>query len=541
MSKVSKCMLIVGLAWVIILIGLAAACQRKLDPAVTPTDQFETAASPAIVMTTERPSPSVEILAASSTSGRTLEPTQTPFATAIALATPTLPLPTTAITTPTPEIIWANGVNVLKVIETYSVVWSPTDNDFLFDTCPPDPYTQPSYAAIVRSNPSNISQLFPVTDEFLCPAFGVSIAWSPDGQNILYTAAPVTENTQLDYVPEVGDIWITNREGQNPFILLPHDKVGTRWNPGFVEWIDGETVRYSGYAGGGHSRSTMLNIRTGEQSRSIVAHAGGISARSGNYLGGDSGVGTTYDTSAIAVSISESWNVNPNLTALEHLNEAIGGSHVYHLSTVFADPNGPGYDLNSRFMSWLPGTDKMLVLTWEAGLDIVADSPPTQLQLWDIGDNSLTLIVPGAVFGRFSPDGRYLAFAMFYHGESYLQLLDWETGQYLLATPLHIDITYHEHDYSYMTMFGFSPNSQYFFFRTQQPTLDSNDQSTAAPTDKTNLLLNVFDMFAGRWLLSTPCGCSSGPVWSPNNQRLFSRTRKSSGLLWIYQTAGLPP
>jgi hypothetical protein len=78
-------------------------------------------------------------------------------------------------------------------------------------------------------------------------------------------------------------------------------------------------------------------------------------------------------------------------------------------------------DNNSRFEDWLPGTNKMLVLTWEAGnalteFDVDSLEHPlnrniiTQLQLWDVDAHEVSVLVPQGIYGRFSPDGQYLAF-----------------------------------------------------------------------------------------------------------------------------------
>jgi dipeptidyl aminopeptidase/acylaminoacyl peptidase len=75
---------------------------------------------------------------------------------------------------------------------------------------------------------------------------------------------------------------------------------------------------------------------------------------------------------------------------------------------------------NSRFEDWLPGTNTMLILTWEGSLTEFDEAHPldkrlnrnivTQLQLWDVDAYEVSLLVPQGIYGRFSPDGQYLAF-----------------------------------------------------------------------------------------------------------------------------------
>ena len=66
---------------------------------------------------------------------------------------------------------------------------------------------------------------------------------------------------------------------------------------------------------------------------------------------------------------------------------------------------------NSKFEDWIDASNQMLVLTWDAdvnlaSVDLVHDIPVTDLQVWDVNSDTLIKVIPGGIWGRISPERR---------------------------------------------------------------------------------------------------------------------------------------
>lgn len=138
----------------------------------------------------------------------------------------------------------------------------------------------------------------------------------------------------------------------------------------------------------------------------------------------------------------------------------------------------PCIDENSRFEDWLPGTNQMLVVTWPAEEylflienyeDLVFPTVETKLQLWDVDEQTLTPLVDEAIFGRFSPDGRFLAYQTILPIPQ-LHIMDFESRQ-VLHTFVNAEPTLNLSIATTKAPYLWSPDSTNLIFRNPQGNL----------------------------------------------------------------------
>lgn len=405
--------------------------------------------------------------------------------------------------TPTPiqeTPVWSPEIDVVEIVPSDQIAWSPRANEFLYETCPPNPYDQLSVGSIIQVNLADDPGHITIAKDFICSAFGISVTWAPDGQRVLFTGLSREEVDGLDYIPEDADIWLIE-PGSEARVVLSRDKVSTRWTPG-LSWIDDNTIFYSGYGGGGHSSSALLNIQENTRSQLIVLHNCGIQGVSADYLVGCMGMSSTSNISVLAIPLVELHQNAFDLSdeTLFTQNSILGQPGRISLSfdQDYVDIS-EAFVFNSSFMDWLPDTNQMLVLTWDSGLDLELDAPvETNLQIWNVADGSLNLIVQGGKYGRFSPDGRYLAYVRGDDDVVHVHLLDMTTGSVLFSQPTWAYSGEYGDMFAYLS---FSPDGRYF--------------TSIAPGSGIDVL-TVYDLSNYQTVATLP-GQQMRPIWSPDN------------------------
>ncbi|HFQ93815.1 MAG TPA: hypothetical protein ENK32_07390, partial [Anaerolineae bacterium] len=405
-------------------------------------------------------------------------------------------MPKTSTPTSLPNLIWSKNIEIAITLKNGSLTWSPKANEFLYAVCLPE-INQPAVSGIITFKSLITGNTSIVAQDFFCPGPGISVTWTPDGERFLFTGlSPEEANT--DTISETADIWLADMDGNNK-ILLTQEQISTRWSPHFSFWLDDDTFLYSGYGGGGHTSSALVNIETNGRSQLAIIHVCGLSGFSSQYLVGCGGIFTTSYISAMAIPLAEMWTVNFDLngTTIPAEEYFLNNPTPIYLSrsSKSVTDSFEAFDFNSTFMDWLPETNQMLVLTWDEGLDLTTDAPvTTQLQLWDVPTNSLTLLVPDGVYGKFSPDGRFLAYFT-PDGDTFsLNLLDRDTGERLFSRPALLN----ESEGAYYAPLSFSPDGRYFTF------YDTN----------TDLLIYNLE---GRTFLAPLTAVPAPPVWSPDS------------------------
>jgi Tol biopolymer transport system component len=120
----------------------------------------------------------------------------------------------------------------------------------------------------------------------------------------------------------------------------------------------------------------------------------------------------------------------------------------------------------------------MLVVTWPAEEfllltrnfdDRINPEVNTQLQLWDIDAEELTLIVDNAIFGRFSPDGHFLAYQILSPTPQF-HIMDFESRQVIHTIP-NAEPTLEPRIAASNTPYLWSPDSTKIIFRDSQGNL----------------------------------------------------------------------
>jgi WD40 repeat protein len=157
---------------------------------------------------------------------------------------------------------------------------------------------------------------------------------------------------------------------------------------------------------------------------------------------------------------------------------------------------------NSRFESTLPNTNQILVLTWDADAvldkNILAGSIDTDLQLWNLDTNELDLIIPGGIYGRYSPNHRYLVYLTPETNSSQLHLLDQTTGEIILTQTAFAEANDYSAEVKAYTTF--SPNGRFLTFFN--------------PAHE----LIIYDLESGEFLAPVTA-VPATPLWSPDGSR----------------------
>lgn len=473
----------------------SVACTAVPDPTPTPIQPVS-----AVTVAVERPT-------------ATFTPTPSPAPTTTPTATPTATVTETAVpsptSTPSPTTtpvfegtpIWSSELMMIQNLAGKYLVWSPTANTFVLTRCLSasdyDGDLDSTNGIFLATSPN--FTLFDFTpNSVFCEydTLGKDAIWTPDGQHILFSG-PIGEGTPEPSLEDWGQLWVADRNGYN---IHPVSNAQTIW-PNYLGWLENNGLVYTGSASGGYYVVTIYDVASQEKK-------GGGTISGSIYRPGQNYVGvTTSDTSSAGVVAQ---------TVIDPSGEGwLDGPYVRYLSF---DRSTATVLFFSRFEDWLPGTDQMLVLTSEdtpfGRLDLFHDKAVTQLQLWDVDTNELVLLVEGAVDGRFSPNGRYLAYLTPSSDFPDLHILDRETNQVVLSSPLF------NNDRG--VYFSFSPDSHSIVYLTPNETIPNG------------ITLKTFDL-ATNTLFASISASPMMPIWSPDNGRFIYKNEY--GGLAIYRLA----
>lgn len=405
---------------VIVLLGLLlatavlAACTVTNDP---------TPQAPLAEVATATPSPSSTPTATMSLV-ETAMPTSTPTATY-------LPSPT-----PLPPLVWSEGINFVAQVEGFNgstVTWSPTRSEFIATTC----WNFDLEAAIFHFIGPSFEQIDITPLGFSCE-LPDDVAWTFDGEKILHsdTFPEDHPNHPSNYNYDNSAIWIMNRDGSE-YQPVNFDEAYGRYLV-FSDWLDSETLVYKYYCGGGYDCVVKLNVKTGQRLSTTVVHIGDGFQAGKDYVATNNGM--NFDSNTTAVSIMDKViHSEPSLEEAKYMICLSMNCFGHPLPCILS----PCIEENSRFEDSLPGTNQMLVVTWPAEEflllpgnfdDRINPEVNTQLQLWDVDGQKLTPLVDDAIFGRFSPDGRFLAYQTLLP-TSRFHIMDFESRQVIHTFP----------------------------------------------------------------------------------------------------------
>ncbi len=389
------------------------------------------------------------------------------------------PFPTTAVPEPTERIPLEYEVAMLP--PNNAIVWSPIANELLFNTCPDDQSPLSDTFLYVASSPNFLPDDITPKD-VTCRSYS-QFLWHPDGQRIVFDGLSYLQDN-----PSETDIWIMDRTNSQIINFDRIDRIGR--TTGFVGWMDNDILVYSVYSGGGHSYYSVLDISKNEEIGSAYFHAGGAKIFSNNLLVGETGATYTFDYSAVIMYRNR----------LLPTSSSFGSPHLHFLSS-----NNEGHRevlFNSQIASWSFSPSHVLVLTWDKDVDLYwvdlsQETSVTDLQLWNIEEDNLTLIAPDSVYGNLSKDGQFLLYITSLENRLHVQLMDVATRKILLSNEVYTEGGLEVGIWAFTS---FSPNGRFLTYYSPEQDLV------------------VYDIALGTFLPSVTA-VPFTPIWSPDNGR----------------------
>jgi Tol biopolymer transport system component len=365
-----------------------------------------------------------------------------------------------------PEIIWAADIEPVHIPEAHQVDWSPSRHEFYFHTCPDYNSFDPLNATgtIFAAASPDFVPLNLTGSETVCK-LPMNTIWSPDGNYIVFSGPLSEEVEDSEHFFDVADVWLVDRNGNSVGRVMP--RTSAKWLT-FHGWSDERTVVAGGWAGGGHTYVFDLDIFTGETLAAGSIH-GSFGQSHAHYVPGSDGQDYWTRVSAVALDHETKTDYGYLLESGEHL----------HLLGVNFNPTNEEFtkEFNSHYEDWLPGTNQMLVLTWESEINPYeyldqTEKPETQLQLWDVKTKELIKLLSGnIVAGRFAPDGKTLLFltagSLQIDGLStsedsntlYMNVLDIDNKEIILSLPSAGSFS--DNSLQFVDPSSFSPNGRY--------------------------------------------------------------------------------
>ncbi|MCB9445326.1 MAG: hypothetical protein H6669_13960, partial [Ardenticatenaceae bacterium] len=400
-------------AVVIALVVVVLAACASVDDVVTREimveggGEMETAVPPTTLPNTPTPT-------ATPAPSRTPMPTDVPLPTLFATVTWTpepssTPWPTF---TPIPTIdfnqqfTWTGIITVINQFTGLQVTWSPTRNEFAYIIHPKEGFTRIFFADTINFQPVDI------TPTELSPY--INILWHPTGDYFFLSAEPIDIETYVWGSPYT---WKIERVG-------PHMEYLGRGSY-YWGWLNDELRVSERRIGTGIFSIGIFNVETDEGVAS-THFDGRAKDVSPNYVVLNEEFGFSYNTS---VAILAQEKISPQYFQAEF------GTYVKFLSgKIDSERENRPF---SRFADILPSTDQILATTWEEGifapLDLISGTVSANLQLWDVETDTLTMVAPGGIYGRYSSNGRYLVYLTPETDSPQLHLLDQTTGEILFT------------------------------------------------------------------------------------------------------------
>lgn len=421
----------------------------------------------------------------------------TPSPTATAVAPSVTPTPLSLA-----ELIWSESVEVIATVHGEQLVWSPVSNEFVVDSCTELPFLDPRpdfFVFVAREPGFSLEGL--ETPDIFCSEY-TRFEWRPDGQQLFFNALPVSSPQIESGVFDSTSLFAMDRDGTNLHML------GTSgWLFRFDGWMDNSRLIKSSYRGGGNWIVSVYDIDSEAELAWAWIYAHRVQDANAQYVVTESGEPCCFMSAAVFSTTP----LRPNPEPTPELNQRVGlGPYIDHLSLV-EEPRQLLF--NSRFEDWLDASNQMLVLTWDAevnlaSVDLVHDIPVTDLQVWDVNSDTLIKVIPGGIWGRISSDRRYLAYLEPSSESPVLEVLDRNSGTIVLE-----EFASAEYDlfYGAVNAFAsFSPDGRFLTF------FDATAQ------------LVIFDL-KNRTTVSTISASLVTPNWSPDSQR-FIFVSPSTGL-----------
>lgn len=472
------------LAAIGLIIVWAVGCTAVPDPTTTPNPGLAEAATVMVTrpLTTAIPIPSTEILPSETPilpSPTAFEPRTLSVPRRTSTATPLPPPPT-----PLPLQLAENVEEFVVLNNAESVIWSPTQNEFVYYTCPINGEVAIYFASLPNFQPI---ELTPVE----IPCYSIGTLWHPTGDYFFMKAEPLSDQgyETTDYEWKV--------ERTNPASIT---ELGI--SSGYWGWVNEGLRVFEERVGTGMFYIGIDNVITGESVANTIFE-GRVHGVSQNYVVLNEELGYSYNTS---VAVLAQQQISPDYSGWEF------GTYVKFLGTDLVH-----HLFYSRFADILPATDQVLAVTWQESIDddqdLLLGLVPANLQMWDINTDQTTLVKSDGIYGHFSPEGSYLLYLLPSSSFLVIELLNRNTETILFSQPAYAVAA----DYSaeVFAFTSFSPDGRFLTYYSPTPEL------------------TVYDLESGEFLPPLTAVPFS-PRWSPDGTR-FVYQDPASGLV-IFDT-----
>jgi hypothetical protein len=464
---------------------------------------------------------------------RTLTPSSTPAPSETPIPTETLtPMPTS-----TAPIIWGAGNQPPITIDRYKGQWLSVQQMMVGNFL-----DQPASGSVsLLSGPRFALETVATGSNRV---LGSEFTSGPSGRWILFGSV-----AEEDYVHEWNEnstLTRLNSQDRRLQVLLP-DLGSLRW-VSFPGWMDGNTTAMSDYAGGGFYNHTIVDVANNTLISRAQVHGPAWRPNSAYFPMAEE-YGGPYQLFVLARS-----------TQSDPFDSLLGPNiYTRGFPSEYIAP-----DMNTIFKGWLSDTNLMLVQAFIYNRN-TSSITYSQLMLWGVDTQNILVIVQAAIDGKFSPDGKQLAYITMgaapltpdgqpsfdlgpqVHStyQAYIQLMDVNTRKVSLSLPV-ITLFDRSMPYTldiYATPVDFSPDSRYLAFLTPGLLLiDQTGKLIVLPVSQESApYLSVLDLSTFQPLLSTPLGTTKDFYFSPTSDRLVFFGKDSNWYILRLATSQVLP
>lgn len=462
-----------SLVSILVLVWLSA-CASQPQPTSTPPPIAQNTATALPPTATVTVTPAASPIPPTLTTIPNNTATPRPAVTHSPTLNPNLYVPVSPTPLTLPEISWQQPI--AHQLEGGHFIWSPVANEGASSACAPDigPGVLTERLLLFTSAPA-FEQTDLTPPGFFCVSPFFDWQWHPEGQQLYFFAprAQVDETT-LDYY----DIWRMNKDGSSAEKFTDGGKLAT-----LDGWLADQYLVHTEYQGGDNSALYITDLITQERQALGWTYNSFIYTVTPDFVVANHGRDPEQFYTAIAVLPEK---IRPG----EVTPPSLVSPFMNYLSMDVEQAPAQHFIFNSRVLDWLPNTQQLLVLTWPTEIslgdvDIHHDATVSKLQMWNVADNSLIELVPGAIEGHFSPDRTYLAYVLPTPAGLSVQLLNRVTGEIVFTSPIFLEF-YSLFVMNHFRLSTFAPDGRYFTFyrgaeeQTQLVIYDLTEQKIAA-------------------------------------------------------------
>jgi hypothetical protein len=445
---------------------------------------------------------------------------------------------------PGPELpTWSDGLQI-TVLEHYWGRWSPVSHQMAGLQ-----YTSPTTASLALHQ-GEVPQDAQIT--LASPNLaGSQLWWSPDGQTILYLG-PLETDGSNEPLEDVAALWAADP------VSLINKNLGTALSgrePTIFGWLNPQMAIASDYQGGGLFNIQGLSFPDGTSTHlaSVPAHT--IWWPSQRYLP-LLGHNDTYAEMFYVVGQAP--------MAAPHAFEGLENTHRFPHELLQGDLDNQHF----VFQTWQWNTSNMLLswIRWE-GQHPGAAITHASLLHWNVENDTVRLLAPNGIAGRYSPDTRLLAAVTL--GETHLAGGDPFTPSPVIADALPVlhlaDANFSTVQFSapsiilpseardtipeFIPALAFSPDNRYLAFLTPgKLEVDASGKPAGVDLiDYADIYLNIYEIPSGTLFHSLPAASWTGwfdgssELWAPTGGKFLMMDRDENWQLLDARSGALTP